>query len=691
MAIEIGATSWQCPPFESSPSYRVGWINEFIREGEGYIEGQQCYKDLGRNLRILDAIFRDRSKSTLITNKLKYNIRKFCETLAEIREIAAYASDYPGWKKMADMLTKVTRCVYQESDFPFAILKVLQYATVMGIGYMWPKVRADDYGWGERKMVFDALGLLDVVPVQVPKTNDVQDAYGVTIYDYMPIAEANGRFPLFQGQFQAVGRRNYRTQIQAKRLDYAETFRYGDQGRAFGQLYTEIRWTYIRDLRVNTTGFVLPMGDPGTTWYYEVPYIGKEIIGGFRNGQPFTRPAAVEDCRVYPQLRLIITSNGLEKPLYDGPGFDWDPKIPVIQYTVDDWAWEPLGKSLVSDVASIETTKRKVERKIDQVICATLNPPIGYDLTETGGPKIERFDIFEEDVRIGVSGKPKEVLQSVLPEEVRAEPVHFTFLKYLGDAEGEQLGLVDVGNLENIKMNIANETADKMLESIGPIAKGISMRIERGNKAVGNRMKYLIPQYFNTARIMEYVGPKDIAPEVFDYDPDSLVPSHMPEEYTSDGMLPPNPSRYEKLQRARWFCRLLRLASVPNNMLRITQMQEQLKYLQLKRGQAPLSWLTVFRKMDIPNPEQEIEQSFQEDARLEKLKILAQIEVAEQLKKLGIDPAQFFGGGQQPHQGQAKQGGGTGKPGRPASAQRGARIKEKGAHGGTPRTVVTES
>src|SRR5208337_4330233 len=138
----------------------------------------------------------------------------------------------------------------------------------------------------------------------------------------------------------------------------------------------EIRYTFVRDLRINNTGYELPMGDMGTTWFYKVPYIGKEILGGYSNGQPFMRPAQLEDCRVYPNLRLIISSPGIERPLYDGPAFDWDPKIPIIQYTVDDWAWEPLGRSLVGDVASIETTKRKHERKIDQVLTTKLDPPL---------------------------------------------------------------------------------------------------------------------------------------------------------------------------------------------------------------------------------------------------------------------------------------------------------------------------
>ena len=647
-------------------------------------------------MRIFDAVFRDKSRSTLITNELKYDIRKFCETLAEVREIAGYGSDIPAYKQFAEMLTKVSKCVYLESDFPFQILKVLQYASVMGIGYLWPKVRADEYGYGERKMVFEALGLLDVVPVQIPRSNDVQDAYAVTIYDYMPIAEAHGRFPLFQSELQTVGPRSYKTQVQAKRIDYAERYRYGDQGRSFGNLYSEIRYTFVRDLRINNTGYELPMGDVGTTWFYKVPSIGQPIFGGMRNGMPFMRPATVEDCRVYPNLRLIITSPGIDRPMYDGPAFDWDGKIPIIQYVVDDWAWEPLGRSLVGDVGSIESTTRKIERKIDQVITATLNPPMGYNHTETGGPKIEHFDIFEEDVRIGLDGKPRDVLQSVLPEEVRVNNEHFTFLKYLKECKQSQLGLTDLGNLQNMKANIANDTADKMLESIGPIAKGIAARIEKANKAIGYRMKFLILQWFNVSRIMEYVGPDNIAREVFDFNPDELVPSHLPDEMTN-GMFPNTPSQYDQLTRARWFARQIRLVSVPSTLLRITQMQEQMKYLQLKRGNAPISWSTVMKKLDVQNYGEvpgntEHEKWFNEELETQKLKIIAAAQAAQLMKQLGIEPPQGGEGGKGGKGGGGGGGGGKGGGGgRPPSGSKSPKLRQKGAQGGNPRTVVSES
>jgi hypothetical protein len=312
-----------------------------------------------------------------------------------------------------------------------------------------------------------------------------------------------------------------------------------------------------------------------------------------------------------------------------------------------------------------------------------MNPPMGYNHTDTGGPKIEHFDIFEPDVRLGVDGIPKNTFQSILPDEVNVKGEQFNFLKYLNEKEGKQLGLEDLGSLgANMKLQIASDTADKMLESIGPVGKGIAARVEKANKSVGQRVKYLILQWFDTQRIMEYVGPDKMAPEVFDYKPNDLVPSHLPDEMVG-GQFPETESKYTNLERARWFVKQIRLISVPSTLLKVTQMQQQLFYLQLKKLGAPISWLTIMKNSDVPNPEQEMEDSGKETEQLEKRKILAQVDIAMFLKKLGIDPAQLGGGD-----------GGGGKPhpgGRPSSGQKSPKLKQKGAKGGDPRSTVTES
>jgi hypothetical protein len=80
-----------------------------------------------------------------------------------------------------------------------------------------------------------------------------------------------------------------------------------------------------------------------------------------------------------------------------------------------------------------------------------------------------------------------------------------------------------------------------------------------------------------------------------------LIPSHLPDEYGQGEDPLYDNSQYNILQRARFFAKNLRLISVPSTLLKITQMQEQLKYLQLYRGGFPISPHTVAKKLGIEN------------------------------------------------------------------------------------------
>lgn len=687
-------TDWQIPPFTASPESRMGYIEESIQESEGWLSGQKCYRDLGANMRVFDAIFNDKSKSTLVSNGLKYDCRKFISKLSQVREIGTYGADAPQWKAYAEMENRMAKYVYLKSQFPMQIKKALQYAVVTGVGYLWPKCKTGDYGYGEREIVFEAGGILDVMPLQIDSSNDVQSAYINHIYEYMPIAEAHGRFPTFQSSIQPVGRQKYSSRIQARRLAYAELYRYGmsETQRNWGNLYAEIRFSFVRDISINRYGKTLPMGDPGTSWYYEVPYIGQPILGGIRNGQPFMRPARAEDCRIYPYLRLVISSYGMTTPMYDGPAFDWHGKMPPVQYNVEQWPWEPTGRSLVGDVAPIETTIRKIERKMDAVVTVTLNPPMGYDRTATGGPKIENFDLFEEDVRVGVDGDPEHILRSVLPDSVEVKEMHFKFLEYLVALRGKQTGLEDAGNLEDLKLNIAGDEAEKLLDSIGPIGIDIAMIMEAANARLAEMVKFMIPQWYDTAFIVSVIGSANTPQEVFDYDPSSMIPSHMPEEMVGTEIVPgqlswaapiDKPSYYPQVERARRFAKNVRLISIPSTLLKVTQMQEQLKYLQLQQKGFPISFHTVAKKLNIENfgeiaGNTEFEKWVNEQTIMLKIKA-AIAQLAAQL--MPQPPEDDKGKGK----GSAKAGG------RPSSNAKPPKIKQKGAKEGAPRTTITNS
>jgi hypothetical protein len=343
---------------------------------------------------------------------------------------------------------------------------------------------------------------------------------------------------------------------------------------------------------------------------------------------------------------------------------------------------------------------------------------MGYDRTSTGGPKVENFDLFERKTRMGGDGRPKDTFQSLLPDEVQVTDTNYKFLDYIRHCEEEQLGINDLGNLMASKMNLDADSIDKMLESVGPIAKGIATSLEGGNAKIANMMKFMIPQWMDTKRIIEYIGPDRINTIIEDFDPASMVPSHNIDEYIN-GELPftiiddvaiMTDSKYDKMTRARNFAKNLRLISVPSTLLKITQAQEQLKYLQLYRGDFPISPHTVAKKLGIDNfGDIPGDTEFEKWVNWKKIQIALMAQERELAANLGLMPtnpdnsAGGDGGG-----GTESPGGGSGAPpqgggqkppgqdnhhagGRPPSGKEPPKIVMKGKHDGKPRTTIVES
>lgn len=694
--------SWQAPPFSEDPSKRMSWIEEAcVGEAESWLKGQTAYSDIPKGLDIISGKLDARAnqaRSDLVINHAKFILRKIIAILADVRAAGMYTSDAKFYKKKISMMNKTATAVALEAQFPRCLRQTLQYMSITACGYMWPRWTRLG-GFGEPGVEFLPLGLMDVLPVQMPATNNLQGCYSITICEFIPVFLAHAKNPAFQSELLPIARRRYTSTVSARRMDLAERFKYGDSSDNWDNLYCEIRHTFIRDLSINETGMPIPMGSwivdpdngqaskPATSWSYMVPYIGQEIPAGTSpGGVQKTRKAEIEDCMIYPQMRLIQTSKGMKQPLYDGPAKDWSNRFPLAKYCSDDWVTEPSGFSMVHDIYSMERSRQTLERGMDQIAKARLDPSISYDRQAgLNDGTAQALDPFQERGRVGVDGDPSKVFATTCPEELLSVPAWIPEnVKYLLNSQDAQLGLNELTNLQEFKASLqGGEAVDKALNLVGPLVRDISSGMEASTIDIWEILKYMIPQFMTTRRAIQYVGIDNITPETFDFDPEKLIPSHGADEVAYAGnkwVIPPN-SQYTDPQRAKMFASNLRLVTVPHRLLNITQMEEQLKYLQLFRGGFPIAPHDVAKKLNIENyGEIDGDTMFERWFNWKKLEIKLKAEAAQLESSL------------MPHEPAATTGSGpAGSGGRPPSGKKAPKVKQKTGGPSGPRTTVTES
>lgn len=670
--------SWQCPPREATGEYRAGWIAELVQNGDKWVQSQPGLRNLTNDIQLLMGTGQERD---LESNLLQPDIRTFVETITDLRQIATLGSKADQFKKNVALYNDVLRFIFWDSNFVWKTRKSLQYA-MLGRGYTWLKYSRDHYGWGQARMVFDPLGPRELLPEQLPSDNDVQGSYAVTIVRPMPIAEAHARFPQFQRWLSPISRydwKTYGTIGMARRFDFYDRFRFNnDNDNDWAERYCEVRYSFVRDLRINDTGHTQQMGVPGTTWGYTVPSLGDLLVTiNPQNGMPESRKADLADCRMYPQLRLVITTPSCPVPLYDDTAFDWHGEMPVAQYDVNDWAWSALGYSAVQQVSGLERARRDRISDINTVLAVRKDPPMGHDVsTGVVRTQMEKLDLLHaQGIRIGGKGDPTKWIKSVLPESVDVDEKDFKGVELLSGSIKAALGLTDLSSMKELKGNMSDQSFDKFLENLGPMAKGIAVNMWIANSKIAQMLKYNIAQYLSVDDLMAMVGPEGVGLETFDNDPNSLVPSHLPGEST-DGA-----SRHTKQQRAKWFCEKLRVVNTPAQLLNVTHQQERMLYMYMLQQKVPISLESVMEKLGIQDYAVLHEKWREENLDEEVWKLEAQKTVLLKQKELGLEPPP------QP-QGGAGQGHGGGR--KPTGAKP-HHTEQKGAHGGQVRVVNSTS
>jgi hypothetical protein len=664
---DVPYRQWQAPPAASKDDTKLGWLQECQETGVAWLKCQRGTSDWRKSLDVISGKIMSADipqyRSQLNTNHLKRNIREIVGVLSKLRPLWGYSSNNPAFAAQANQMNLLTRAIFLENDFDRSIKEALQYAAATCTGWIRP-IYSRDLVSGEGSIQLLSYGAPCVLPTQLPPSGNFQKAYAMTLLDEMPIFMAHALFPTKQHLLKPTSSLYW----------YSNEIHKSAQGniwkRIFGKstssgpsnmpdLMIPIRYTTIIDLTRNTTQQMIPMGEFGSTWYYEVPFIGMDIPDG--NGG--MRKADDNDARLYPYRRLMISSESVV--LYDGPSFNWHGRSDLIPFSTDHWPWEPLGFSMVRDGYDLQQTITEQERGMADKKRAQLDPALGYDINSVSSREAKAFDPMQPRARVGYDGSQvdKPFVMPIDPQIIKLDPTDFTWLEYLQTSMDSQHAIKDA--LALAKARMAGDDLEKLLEALGPIIEDMSRSMEPPIREMADQTKYLILQYLPTARVMQYIGEDNITRETFDYDPSRLVPSHMPGENpgTADA---PAKSAFDQIKRARMFAGNLKYMVTPHSAHEITQLKMQLGLVQLKKAGVKIDSQTLAESWNIPNYGQIKGSTVMEKWREEQEEDL---QFAARMKEIGVDAM--------PSQPGAPAPGKSGPEGRPASGNQAPALKQR--------------
>lgn len=684
-----GAREWQVPDSSASESRKIGWINEHCQDGESWHKSQRGYDDWLKGLEIIAGQSGQKDllayRSNLTSNRLKVNILTSIAGLAAIRPWGGYQAQ-GGFKAHALFMNLTTRALYLNGAWDQSIKEALQWAAVTNTGWLRPVYRRNMAGHGHGNIELDSFGMPSVLVSQMPADGNWQNAYAGTVLDEKPIWMAHGMFPDYQDKLKPTSSRYwYNAQIRKAavsnnaRRGWWSPFRRKDQNDLPDNLIP-LRYTTINDLAVNTTGKTIMMGAPGSPWSYEVPSFNEE----FRevDGKPVK--ATMMDARMYPFRRLIISSENCVP--YDGPAFNWHGEWDMIPFCLDKWPWEPMGFNMVHDGYKISKGIDAIDRGVMDKINADLDRGLAYNLNAVSKREANQVDIMQPRLRIAFDGdavdKP---FVGIAPEEVyKVSAETLAFRKELQADLDYTLQTRDIVELSKARaLGKGMDQLEALVNANGPRVKDMSrgMEVSVGGavgKTIGlaGQIKFLVLQYLDTGRLIPFTTEAGLN-SIFDYDPASLIPSHLPGEDTVDANNQALPSPTPRVARARWFAQNLTYTMLPHSIHEIHQMTYRLMQMQMKQRGAPMPWCDIMEANDVPDVKHVAGSTVQERYWTEQEEELEHaLKVAKMAQAEGVDPAALGGskGGKKPE-------------GRPPSGQQAPQQKSKG----DGRPVISES
>lgn len=630
---------YEIPRYGSDANTILGWLLEANQEGRAWQTAQKPASRWQSAQELMDEgddVAETSAMSNTTYPKAKRVARELVASLASFKHEGEFKVLWDNsLYDQAHLLTDLDFNWHMSAKPGAAHRGALQNGVVKGTGYWLEEWDKDFYGPGHGDIRLSWMDPADVMFVQLPRDHDLQRAYMTILRFELPINLAKRMFWKSNPGFAAslVPDQETPSWIQ-KGLRAVQRYispalrvagRTGQNNQ--GTFPTvDIYHGYTMDGSLNEGFDPIEMGAYKTNWSYKVPVYGGEKPTDIINpatGQLFTTPATWEDCQLFPLKRLSIWSNtGIA---YDGSSPWWHGDTPVAQIKYNDWPWQALGSSLVTDIRSMGAGITALMRGMEDSAAARLDPPALFDDSVVSRSWAESFNPRLAGTRGAAplsQGNP-----ITFPVDPRYYDVAAWIPQFMEAQEGRMdylTGVRDLVAMAKAKQIPGADTLEKLLEMAGPIVQDLVGALETPLTQLGEWRKAYYFQFYNSARVIRTVGPDDFSPEQWKYEPDKLQKyfnsaegKDMLRRYTPDqansimqtgsyqfnpaklfGVSGPAELRSINLRRKMTEFRYEVTESGINELNRTSM---KLIFIQLMKEGFPISWWTIAKLFRIPN------------------------------------------------------------------------------------------
>ena len=596
------APSWKCPPRDAKPTDIVEWLMRQIKDGDAYLEAQPWWKDLDRAIDIVCG--RSNQQPIPRLSKVQYNktkriIRERVAAISSFRSPPEFEAGDSKDEHANSVLNKLMNAWWYRTMADRAIREAEQWAELGGIGWIWPVWTKDYPLYGQSDIELKVLGPREVRVIQLGREHDIQKAYAVIATVETPIARAHAAWPSFSNQLIPDRDRASwlaRTARAIKKwsspaLNLANIQKQEDEP-VFPTI--DIHYCYVHDTTINESGETIPMGDPDTSWYYEVPSFMSDIETGTNDeqGHPLMRKATAEDAMLYPIGRLIVVpGNNKELILNDGPAPDWHGMFPFIPVSNDDWPFMFGGFSAIRDVWPLQYSVEKDLRATDDQVEVRLDPPLLYDKNQIAKADAECLSMRKSKVRVGYDPMGGEPIKSALGANSQDVPA------WILEGIKAKIGMMDyLAGTQDVEALVKAKSSgadglEKVMQAMGPVISDMIRQQESSIWWLASMLKSMFFQWYRADRRMKVLGEDGLTSEDYQYKAGDMIPEAKPGE-----------PKLSYLQRARQHIAGFYANILPGSLHKIAQMQQQLLFMQLKlRNILPIDWWTLAKVFNVPN------------------------------------------------------------------------------------------